>query len=209
MPLRNWEVAVYALYLLDGATKLVHTEDIALKCHELAADSFSWVKHPEYPDKDIARVSLVDARKEKVGALVTGRSGQGKGQLHTVLQQRSLDGWQLTEKGISWARENGERLALALGQRQPKSHRQEVLQRLSRVRENVLFKNFLDCRGTFVPAIGPLAELLRCRVDAEPAVWNKRFESVRKDALVAEQRDVLDFIEACHAFITSGAWGET
>ena len=76
----NWETAVYALYLLGGATKSVHTEDVALKCFELAPGSFSWIKHAHLPDKEVTRSSLVDARKDKYGRLVTGRAGRHKGQ---------------------------------------------------------------------------------------------------------------------------------
>lgn len=201
MALRNWEIVVYALHLLEGAARHVHTEDIALRCFELAPGSFSWIKHQEFPDKDIVRVSLVDARKEKMGGLVSGRAGKGKGQLRESDQHRSQDGWQLTESGIRWIKANEERLARVLEQHEPKAHRQEVLQRLSRLREHDLFRDFLDRRDSFVPSIGHLAELLRCRVDADPSVWNKRFEALRKDALVAKQQDMIEFIETCQKHV--------
>jgi len=81
----NRELVVYCLYVVGGATERVHTEDLALKCWELFPDSFSWTKYPNYPDKDIVRVALTDARKEKYGALVSGRiegkaSGTGHGE---------------------------------------------------------------------------------------------------------------------------------
>ena len=65
--LANWKIATYALYVLEGASKTVHTEDIALKCYELAPDVCSWVNYPEYPDKEIVRIALSDAMKEKNG----------------------------------------------------------------------------------------------------------------------------------------------
>ncbi len=203
MALRNWEIAVYALYLTCGASRWVHTEDIAIKCFELAPDSFSWIKYPDYPDKDIARVGLIDARKEKVGALVAGRAGKGKGHRIKDNEQRQVDGWQLTEAGATWVTRNEERLAKDLSQRQPKSHRQELLQSVARVRKHILFKNFQEQPNSFVPTIGLLAELLRCRVDAESHVWERRFDTLRNQAQLARQEDVLEFIGICHEFIES------
>ena len=62
---KNWETAAFALFSLGGGDKFIHTEDVALKCFELAPSSFSWVRHTHLPDKDIVRVALTDARKEK------------------------------------------------------------------------------------------------------------------------------------------------
>ena len=201
--LTNWEIAVYALYLQGGGTRPVHTEDVAIKCFELARESFSWVKHPNNPDKDIARMALIDARKEKIGTLVTGRAGRGKGHSTDAHPNRSPDGWQLNEKGIAWVKENEQRLAVELKQQQPKAHRQEIQQNLSRVRKHILYKDFIDQPSSFVPSLGSLAELLRCRVDAERAVWYKRFESLRNQALLAQQQDIVDFVDACQKFLNT------
>ena len=46
------EMVVYVLGLLGGESRKIHTEDIAIKCHSLFPDSFSWTKYPEIPDKD-------------------------------------------------------------------------------------------------------------------------------------------------------------
>ena len=94
----NSELVVYVLSLLGGESKSVHTEDIALKCHELFSDSFSWTKYPDRPDKEVVRTGLMDARKEKHGQLVKGRSGR---EIHKV-----PDGWMLTEAGIEWLKKN-------------------------------------------------------------------------------------------------------
>ena len=71
--LSNIDIAVYALYLLGGWRDRIHTEDIALKCFELAPSKFSWVKYPEYPDNNTAYLSLGDAKKTKYGVLVIRR----------------------------------------------------------------------------------------------------------------------------------------
>lgn len=44
--LSNIDIVVYALYVLGGWRERIHTEDIALKCFEIAPSRFSWVKYP-------------------------------------------------------------------------------------------------------------------------------------------------------------------
>lgn len=200
---RNWEIAVYALYVKGGVSRHVHTEDVAVKCFEIAPESFSWTKHPEYPDKDIVRVALTDARKDKMGRLVIGRSGRGRGHDSGGQGIRRQDGWQLTESGATWISRNEERLTRELGQGESKRPRQKVLQRLERIRTHALFGQFQDSHEGFTPSIGPLAELLRCRADAENSVWHKRFTALRNDAQLAEQNDLLEFIRVCEGYIES------
>ena len=65
----NWEIAVYTVYILGGVSKRIHTEEIAMKCYELAPESFSWIKYPKNADKEVARIALTDARKEKYGKI--------------------------------------------------------------------------------------------------------------------------------------------
>ena len=83
----NWELATAACFLEGGATKLVHTEDLAVRAFQLAPQRFCWKKYPERIDLDIARVSLTDAAKAKNGALVQGSKDTG---------------WSLTRAGLQW-----------------------------------------------------------------------------------------------------------
>lgn len=85
--LKQYEVAVLAVYLLDGGSKSIDTEDIAVKCHELAPALFSWQKHKDQINLELVRVSLSDAKKLKNGGLLTG-SGR--------------EGWRLSSKGLDW-----------------------------------------------------------------------------------------------------------
>jgi hypothetical protein len=48
--LKSMHIAVYALSLLGGTHKKVHTEDIAAKCVEVAPNRFRWEQYA-YPDK--------------------------------------------------------------------------------------------------------------------------------------------------------------
>ena len=201
MGLANWEIAVYALYLEGGASRSVNTEDIALRCFQLAPDSFSWVRHRDLPDKEVARSALMDARKDKHGALVSGRAGRGKGHPSRTGSERRTDGWQLTEAGIRWVMQNEAKFARELQQGLPKAHRQDVLAKVGQVRNHALFREFLDKPAGFAPTLGGLAELLRCRVDADLPIWQRRFDTFRNLAVQVDQQDVVEFLGICEKFI--------
>ncbi len=44
-----------------------------------------------------------------------------------------------------------------------------------------------------------LADLLRCRVDADPDIWEMRFDRISKEATVAGQKEILAFLEISKA----------
>jgi hypothetical protein len=192
----NRELAVYALYSL-GASERFNTETIAVRCHELFPTAFSWATRPDLPDKDIVRVALTDARKEKHGALVEGRSGQSSGHYEKTRRGPMTDGWQLTNAGLEWTQENAESFEALLEKPIAKDHRQKSRRMLRRVREHELFQQFVAESTEFSPGIGQLADLARCRVDAEPSVWRARFEKFRRLALETDQQDIEAFIAAC------------
>lgn len=207
--LKNWEVAVYALYLTGGVSKPVHTEEISVKCFELARDAFSWVRFPNFPDKDVARMALTDARKAKAGALVMGRAGRGQRPAPTLQVESASDGWMLTESGAAWVAKNEERLLRLLLEREPRSDRQEVLQRLSRIRAHSLFESFRNSPSSFGPSLGEMADLFRCRPDAPLSIWQKRIQGLRGQARIADQVDTLEFLDRCLARVESSASGAT
>lgn len=188
---------MYALYLLGGDSERIHTEDIALKCFQLYPSAFSWVKYSNYPDKDIVRVALTDARKKKYGALVEGRTGQKRGQSAKTNRPPVEDGWVLTLQGISWIKKNLDGLQKHGGIEQHKDHRQKVLRQLKRMREHPLFLRYVADSEDFAASIGEIADMLRCRVDAEQEIWQERFKKVRLQAESVGQNDVLRFIEKC------------
>ena len=195
--LPNRELVLYALYLLGGDSERIHTEDIALKCFQLYPSSFSWVKYSSYPDKDIVRVALTDARKKKYGALVEGRTGQKRGQFVKTNRPPVEDGWMLTLQGISWIKNNLDRLQGYSGIKQAKDHRQKVLKQLKRILEHPLFLRYMANPEGFVAGIGDIADMLRCRVDAEQEIWQERFKKVRLQAESVGQNNVFRFIEKC------------
>lgn len=195
--LPNRELVVYVLSLLGGESRRVHTEDIAARCHELFPASFSWTKYTHFPDKDIVRVALIDARKEQWGALVEGRAGEGRGQAAKTKRDPLRDGWMLTESGIRWLRESASRLEALRVKPEAKSHRQRILKELARLRSHPLFGRFVADQGAFSASIGEIADFLRCRVDAPAEVWTSRFDALHGKATVADQTDVVEFLREC------------
>ena len=198
----NRDLVVFALSMMGSITDRFHTEAIAIRCHELFPTSFSWTTRPDLPDKDVVRIALTDARKEKFGALVEGRSGQGKGQYQWTQRAPMLDGWSLTEAGFTWIEANRARFDTLLKASQgrgvfPKDHRQKSRKKLKWVLDHALFAEFRRGGDVFNPGIGKLADLARCRVDAEPSVWCRRLENVKRLGLETQQPDVVEFIEAC------------
>jgi len=87
----SYELTVLACLLEGGATKLVHTEDLAIRAliwHHI--DSAG--ANTRRIDLDIVRVSLSNATKDKNGALVQGSKDSG---------------WSLTRRGMQWLRRLG------------------------------------------------------------------------------------------------------
>lgn len=195
--LPNRELVVYALAVLGGESQRVHTEELAIKCHELFPESFSWTKYPQLPDKDIVRVALTDARKPQWGRLVEGRSGEKRGHAAKANRKPEPDGWRLTEEGIKWIAEHGARLETLTGGDSIKPHRQKVLKRLKRVREHPLFLEYTTNKTSFAPAIAEIADFVRCRVDASDDIWTKRFDEYERLAAVAGEEEFREFVERC------------
>lgn len=196
-PIRNWEIVMLALYRKGAEAHRVHTEDVAVQCHELAPDAFSWFKYPKYPDKEVVRKDLTRLRDGQYGAtLVRGRAGLPRKKEGGTA---STDGWQLTDEGVTWLLENRDRLHERLGQRSVKVNRQKDLKSLDRVRRHPLFARFQENRNTFAPTLGELAEMLRCRVDSDDRIWSSRFESLRNQARLTGQTAILEFLELSEA----------
>lgn len=202
--LSNIEIAVYALYLLNGISEAVDTEDVAQRCYELAPDSFSWVKYPKYPDKAVVRFALEDAGKKRGGMLVQGRS-KARVLPGKIRGMPAPAGWMLTSAGASWIAGNAARIEAGLKVREPNDHRQEFQKKLARLRGHALFQGYLRKPDDFRPSLGEMAQYFRCRVDADRVVWEKRFELVRNLAQALNEPDLVAFVDRCKSIVESAA----
>lgn len=186
-----------ALQMEGGALHRVHTEDVTLRCFKLAPDAFSWLKQRNYPDKEVVRKDLIRLRDGQFGGVfVRGRAGLTRKEEDGPA---STDGWQLTQEGVQWLLDNQERVQNHMGQRLVKTTRQEDLRSLQRVIRHELFARYQENSNTFAPTLGELAEMLRCRVDSDDAVWSSRFASLRNQARLTGQTAIAEFLARCEA----------
>jgi len=94
-PTKQLDVVMLAVYLLGGDKKSVDTEDVAVKCHELAPGIFSWRKYPDQINLELVRVNLSNAKKQDYGEML---SGSGR------------EGWRLSPHGVDWVSSQGKTL---------------------------------------------------------------------------------------------------
>jgi len=87
----NHEIVTLAVYILGGESKEIDTEDIAMKVNELAPGRFNWRKYHDQINIENVRTFLSDAKKIKNGAYLLGSGKKG---------------WLLTEKGVTFAKQN-------------------------------------------------------------------------------------------------------
>ena len=85
--LSNSEIVVIAAFRVGATGVHADTEDIAVKANEIGPGRFTWKKYPEQINIDTVRKRLWDARKRG----------------HLVGSER--DGWLLTERGATFARQ--------------------------------------------------------------------------------------------------------
>lgn len=87
----NHQIVTLAVYLCDGSSSPVGTEDVAVRANELAPGRFTWRKYAEQISLEHIRVYLSDAKKVKNGELVIGTGDEG---------------WMLTPAGQRFAEEH-------------------------------------------------------------------------------------------------------
>ena len=193
--LSNKDIVVYALYLLGGWQKRVHTEDIALKCYELAPSKFSWVKYPEYPDVAPARFALEAAKKLKNKVLVKGESERKK-------TAQSIGGWILTTDGIQWIKVNRHRIEQYLGKQTPVGDRLSSDRRLKELLKSVAFKRFKDYGEKADILHADFAESLVCTVNTKGEVLNDRLDLLYSTAEELGRIEVKSYVNFCRKKFT-------
>lgn len=89
-PLSNVEIVTIAVYLLGGELARIDIEDIAVKANEIAPGRFSWRKYPDQINIRAVQKRLFDAANPEKGGLLIGTEKAG---------------WQLTERGATFVRQ--------------------------------------------------------------------------------------------------------
>lgn len=188
--LSDKDISIYALYLLGGWQKRVHTEDIALKCFELAPPKFSWVKYPQYPDLAPARFALEAAKKPQYGTLVKGESERKR----TV---KNVGGWMLTAEGIKWIKANKPRIEKYLGKHKPIGDRLPLHRRLKQLVESTAFRKFRDHGEQTEISHSEFAESLICTVNTRAEILNDRLNQFYSIAEELGKQEVKDYVNFC------------
>lgn len=180
----NQDIVVYALHLLGGWEKRVHTEDIALKAFELAPSEFSWMKYPEHPKLSSVRYALEHAKEVERGTLVEGESEEGKG----------IGGWMLTPRGVQWVRANKARIERSLGEhvagKRLPGHR-----RLTALLGSAAFQKFMAQGQDAQIAHAEFAQSLVCTVNTSSDVLNDRLQQLEATAEELERQDVKEYVQ--------------
>jgi hypothetical protein len=186
-PVSNVDIATYALAVLGGAERTMHSEHIAAKCFELAPTQFGW-RLPEYrgwPDKYVAKTALDDAKKIDLA--------DGAYALDVA-----KDGWRLTPTGARWFHENAQRIARAL-QVAPASvlPKKDVERFLRQMREKRMFREYLSTRRVDADNVFAFTDMLSCSPDASPEIIASKFRGLSARAEIVRDENVSAFLRAC------------
>ena len=188
--LSDKDIVLYALYLLGGWQKRIHTEEVALKCFQLAPTKFSWVKYPQYPDIAPARFALEAAKKPKYGKLVKGESERKR----TI---KSIGGWMLTANGLQWMQANKERIEKYLGKHIPIGERLPADRKLKELLGSVAFKKFINDGEQAEISHAEFAESLVCTVNTRPEILSDRLEQFYSISEKLKKEEVKNYVNFC------------
>ena len=187
----NVDIAVFALYQLGGVNRKVHLEEVACECHRLAPKRFGWElpKYKDFPDKKAAYYALKDAEKPKAGALVEriGTRDKAKG---------GQKFW-LTEQGVKWIKENGDRVASGLKTKPSNTPRQKAEEILRAVRGEKAFVHFQSEGGVGSLSVYDLANFLGSMYETSPSAVRKKFAEMKKKAELTDDAEISEFLLAC------------
>lgn len=189
-PLSNSDIVLYSLSLLDGTTKKVASETIAIKSFELEPSRFSWRLYPQYPDIEAVRIALFDARKGKNGSLVVGRYGKATG-------KKVADGWIFSPEGIVWLENNRARIARALGSNQAPVKRTEVSKKLGDLESSTAFKKYAKENSCSSVQLYEFTDFLNASLDTPSSILRDKIAKIRALAATGKNQKILDFIEQC------------
>ncbi len=188
--LSDKDIVIYALYLLGGWQKRVHTEDIAIKCFELAPNRFSWIKYPQFPDLAPARFALEAAKKQMNGNLVEGES-ERKG------DRRGIGGWRLTGSGLSWIEINKKRIEFSLEKKDIGGERLLSDRRFKELLRSMAFKKFMDMGENATINMAEFTESLVCTINTSREILRERIEQLKIVATKQKNLSVVKYLDFC------------
>jgi len=133
--------------------------------------------------------ALQDARKEKFNKLVEGRGGKD------VFGER--EGWQLTQEGVRWFRDNEKRIAGILQQERPQMKLVDKSRVLKRLKKEEAYSQFLSDNSLENVSRYNLSDLLNCPPDAPYHVIRKKFDALQAQAELVSDAKLNTFLNLC------------
>ncbi|MEX2274889.1 MAG: hypothetical protein WEA10_04915 [Actinomycetota bacterium] len=178
----NWEIFVWSLGRLGGATEFVDVENVFIVCFELAPKRFAWRTRDDLPDYKKCAKALRDAEARRPRLLV--KAGRG-------LKR------QLTVEGQEWVRDNEQRMLATLerGKAVQEPRTRPRVRLLADVERSTTYRRWTD-DGALPVHKWEVAELLRCAPDSERRIWRDRLQVLRAAANDAEKEQLLKFLDA-------------
>jgi len=189
--LSNEEIVLYSLYLLGGWHKRIHTEDVALKCFELAPSKFSWTKYPKYPDLAPARFALESAKNNQYGSLVEGESERKK-------NLNNIGGWRLTEKGVKWVKEKINKIETILGKHKQIGDRLFSNRRLKSLINSIAFQKYLKYGDESDITYSQFTESLICTVNTSKQIIIERLKQFTALSEKFGKDEIINYLNYCH-----------
>lgn len=191
--LNNEQVATLAIYVLGGASSRQDSEDIAIKCHELAPAKFGWEKHRDRPSLAVAKQALTDARRTSPdGIRVPSNTG--------LISGEPKKGWILTPDGAAWCEANERLLPDSAGKAQ--RARPEETRLFRDIRRHPQFRNWRD--GGEPPASAQVAGALLIASSAPPQVVENRIRKLHTIANAAGDGEIEEYLKWLQATDTAG-----
>ena len=182
------DIVIYALYVLGGYQRRVHTEDIALKCYEIAPARFSWTKYPQYPDIQPVRFTL-----EKCKPLVDGSSERKPSAKRK--SPTTITGWLITNEGIQWIKINLNRIENQLISKQSPTKRLVDNRRIKTLINSKAFGKYLADGEKAEISQAEFAESLVCTVNTAPDIISERIEQLHAAADLLNQDKVIQYLD--------------
>lgn len=176
----NWEIFVWALSRLGGATGFVDVEDVFVMSFDLAPKRFAWRTRGDLPDYKKCSKALRDADARHPRLLIKTRNGYDR---------------QLTVEGHEWIRANERRMRAVVHSgkvvQEPRSRPRARM--LAVVERSDPYQRWIA--GGKLPEKWQAAELLRCSPDSDRRIWRGRLEVLRAAANGAGQTQMLRFLD--------------
>lgn len=188
--LSNKDIVLYALYILGGWQTRIHTEDIAIKCHQLVPRKFSWVKYPQYPDIMPTIFGLESAKKLKNGALVEGESERKR-------TPKRIGGWMLTPNGINWIEANKKRVEEYLSKHEIIGDRLHADRKLKELYRSKAFRKFIKNGEKTEISHAEFAESLICTVNTRSKILKDRLKQLHSIAEKLKKEEIKNYVNFC------------